>query len=302
MREWLIKPLGRFLASNRYLNPCFAPLFNGLVHVQIALITAGDRLRRRAPADHPLLDELTLVVKTFERRALLLRLLRSIRRTYPGIRIVVVDDSREPAVLEGADYVVLPFDSGVSAGRNAGLARVKTPYTMILDDDFVFYRNSDLLASLRKIAAEPRIDILGGIVFTLPMMELNDSSRTSIYKEGAKPSSTPLAGLEQRLKVPNFFIARTERLRLIGWDDRIRRQEHIDFFTRAHGVLTTVLDPRLRCLHAKSPFDRHYMGYRLDYQLDMELLARRYPGIESRPDFRAESVALERARGEACRS
>ncbi len=279
MRERFLKPIGRYLAAHKGLNPFFSPLFNGLINAQIALATAADRLYPAPKSDDTQLDELTLVIKTFERRPLLHRLLRSIRHRYPRIRIVVVDDSRHTQPIEGVDYLALPFDSGVSAGRNAGLARVATPYTMILDDDFVFYRHTDLLASLKRIAAEPGIDILGGIVITLPGVEWNDSSRTPIYKRDAVPPTGELGGLALRWKVPNFFIARTARLAQVGWDDRLKRLDHIDFFTRADGVLRTVLDPSLRCLHAKSLFDLHYRAFRQDYQADSELLQRLYPDV-----------------------
>lgn len=280
MRETLIKPLGRYLAAHPRLNPVFAPLFNSLVSAQIAAVHAADLLRPAPSAEHPLLEQLTLVIKTFERRPLLLRLLRSIRRSYPRIAIVVVDDSRTTRPIPGVDYLALPFDSGVSAGRSAGLARVRTPFTMILDDDFVFYRQTDLLASLGRLAAEPRIDIIGGVVITLPMMEWNESNRRSIYKiDGMSPLGR-IGGLEQRRKVPNFFIARTERLAQVGWDSRLKRLDHLDFFTRADGVLCSVFDPSLRCLHAKSPFDRNYMQYRDSYQADRALLQQRYPGME----------------------
>lgn len=279
MREILIKPLGRYLARHSQLNPLFAPFFHGLVNAQIKSVQLADLLLPVPVADDPLLDELTLVIKTFERRPLLLRLLRSIRKRYPRIAIIVVDDSRRIEPLEGVDYVVLPFDSGVSAGRNAGLARVRTRFVMILDDDFVFYRHTDLLASLRRIAAAPEIDLLGGVVITVPSLDWNDSSRTPIYKHTTAKPGGFVAGLERRRKVPNFFIARTERLAQIGWDARLKRLDHIDFFTRADGLLCVVLDPTLRCLHAKSLFDRHYMRYRQDYQADLDLLRARYPGV-----------------------
>ncbi|MDM4772323.1 glycosyltransferase family 2 protein [Solimonas sp. SE-A11] len=281
MRERLIKPLGRYFAAHPRLNPWVAPFFNGLVKAQLGVVRLADRMRAAHGGNDALLDQLTLVIKTFERRPLLQQMLSSIRRHYPRIHIVVVDDSCHPEPIDGVEYVTLPFDSGVSAGRNAGLARVRTPYTMILDDDFVFYSGSDLLRSLRRIAAEPRIDILGGIVITLPMMEWNDSSRTPIYKSQAIAPSGELGGLPLRAKVPNFFIARTARLAQVGWDDRLKRLDHLDFFTRADGVLRTVLDPSLRCLHPKSLFDRHYLSFRLDYAADSELLRKRYPGVET---------------------
>ena len=79
-------------------------------------------------------------------------------------------------------------------------------------------------------------------------------------------------------KVANFYIARTESIRKVGWDPQIKRLDHADFFTRAKGVLTTVFDPAFKVLHARTPFDRDYMRKRLDVQSDREILRRKYYG------------------------
>lgn len=279
MRE-LFKRWGRRLASHPYLHAMAARAFDDLVAMQIRAAHAIDRVLRprRGSAD---LSHLTLVIKTFERRASLLRMIASIRRVYPEVAVVVVDDSHAALPVAGVDYVKLPFDSGVSAGRNAGLARVTTPFVMILDDDFIFYRRTDLARALAQIERNPRIDILGGAVITLPALEFNDSSRTAIRTpDGDRPLTERIDGLQRRHKVPNFFIARTERLRLVGWDDRLKRLDHLDFFTRASGLLCTVFDPGLRCLHAKTPFDRNYMQFRLAFDADVALLQQRYPGYQ----------------------
>lgn len=49
---------------------------------------------------------------------------------------------------------------------------------------------------------------------------------------------------------PQFFIARTERLRLVQWDENLKRVDHNDFFTRSYGVLLTVYDKQFYRLHA----------------------------------------------------
>jgi hypothetical protein len=77
-------------------------------------------------------------------------------------------------------------------------------------------------------------------------------------------------------KISNFYIARAERLRLVGWDSSLKRIDHADFFTRALGVLVTVFDPDLRCLHAQTPFDVNYMAHRSDDHADRVILAARW--------------------------
>lgn len=257
-----------------------APLYSVLVGVELAAVRAADAVvpPRRA-SDQRLLEALTAVVKTFQRPRALQRLVASIRRLYPDLRVIVVDDSRQPLRPPAVETLVLPFDSGVSAGRSAGLARVETPYMLNLDDDFVFYRHTDLAAALRLMEAHPQIDLMGGQVVHLPLFHTTDYRRAGLLAAEVAPA-TPLGSLVGGLpvydKVANFFLARTERLRQVDWDPALKRMEHADFFTRARGVLTSVHNAELRCLHAGTPFDGDYMAHRLDLAGDAAVLRERY--------------------------
>jgi len=65
-------------------------------------------------------------------------------------------------------------------------------------------------------------------------------------------------------------------LKLVGWDERIKRLDHADFFTRAKGVLVTVYNPEFKILHAQTPFDRHYLSKRYDLGQDRLVLRMKY--------------------------
>lgn len=258
------------------------PLAKPAYDLVISLELAWERLLDGASQPHIpswLNSQLTAMIKTFERPQALRRLVASIRRRYPNLPVVVVDDSRQPSALAGVDLVTLPFDSGVSAGRNAGLARVTTPYILVLDDDFVFYRRTALTQAVEWLEAYPRIDILGGRVVNLPLYTCVDYRRGNLYPTNAPPTLPPgsqVGGLPVYDRVANFYIARTERLRLVGWDPQIKRLDHTEFFTRARGVLTSVFYSDLKCLHAPTPFDIPYMDHRMDYLLDQALIRSRY--------------------------
>lgn len=222
---------------------------------------AGQRVldRRAAMPPFTLPSELTAIIKTFERPREVRRLVASIRRQYPELPVLVVDDSREPSELAGVGLLRMPYNSGISAGRNAALERIDTPYFLLLDDDFVFYRRTKVADSLATIRSHPDIDILGGRVVNLPDFATHDYLRSRELYGGIRPVHPVgglLGGLPVYSKVPNFFIGRTASVRSVGWREDLKVMEHQEFFDRAYGVLTTVYDERMSVLHARNPFDR----------------------------------------------
>lgn len=245
-----------------------------LVDAVAALGSPSSSTAPAAPTDH-----LTAVIKTFERPRTAARLVRSIRRRYPGLPVIVVDDSAEPTHFDGVENLHLPYNSGISAGRNAALERVRTPYSLILDDDFVVTGATDLGTALDRIRNHPEIDIMGGRVVDLPLYIVHDYRHVRLLPTRAAPLRPPgsrVGGLEVLDKVANFFIARTDALRKVGWDPRLKLLEHADFFTRARGVLLTVYNPDLSILHARTPFDRSYMNIRHDMSHYQAILHAKY--------------------------
>jgi hypothetical protein len=254
-----------------------APLGRALHSTAVASELAIIRMRDRAvpPKEPGELRDLTAVVKTFERPHVLGRLLRSVKRYYPGLAVVVADDSRRPRSLPGVDTVELSFNCGVSVGRNAALARVTTEFVLLLDDDYILSGRSNVDGGLEAIRRQPEIDIMGGKRVDLPLLRTFDYSRPALHKK-VPPPSGDVGGFPIYNIVPNFFIARTERLRLVGWDPAIRMLDHTDFFSRAHGVLTTVYNAGMSCYHANTPFDRRYMHFRRDVSHDHDVLRKRW--------------------------
>lgn len=250
-----------------------------LVAQELALERLLDAIVTRQTVQEPVVGQLTSLVKTFERPQILKRLVASITRLYPGLRVLVVDDSREPTRLGGVETLTMPYDSGISAGRNEGLKRVATPYVLVLDDDVVFYRHTRLESALALMDRYPEIDIMGGQLVDLPLFRARPLPEGAIFPTAATPL-VPLGSLVGGLrvvdKVSNFLIARRDRLALVPWDPQLKRAEHADFFTRALGVLITVFNPDLKCLHARTPFDTDYMKKRLDIDASLQVLEERY--------------------------
>ena len=226
------------------------------------------------------LSQLTAVIKTFERPKELKRLIKSIRRFFPNLKIIVVDDSKVPIDIDGVNVIKMPFDSGVSAGRNRALEAIDTEFFLLLDDDFIFSRHTSIHLALKTMLNNCEIDIMGGSVVDLPLFIEHDYIKNSnLFPTEAKPNlsvGTKIAGLPVYNKVPNFFLARTERIKLVKWDERLKKIEHADFFTRAVGILTTVFNENLKVFHSKTPFNTDYMKYRNDFQVEQILLREKY--------------------------
>lgn len=245
--------------------------------LEIAAFSAAARLR---PAPSPTVPGLTTIAKTFERPKVVRRMLTSLRKIFDG-PIIVADDSESPQTFpdEGVQEIHLPFDSGVARGRNAALAEVDTEFVLSVDDDFVFTRDVDLNRVVNYLRRNPEVDIVGGSVINLPLVQIVDYSTAPLFAyrgEPVLPLDTIVDGLRVVFKVPQFFIARTERLRVVGWDDALKRVDHTDFFTRAHGVLLTVQDKNFYCLHAQPKFDAHYQAFRGDTDSDNRYLNRKW--------------------------
>lgn len=281
----MIKKIRYFIKQYIYRIPLLRPVirfsYDCIVSAELLYERTLDVFHEK-PCDQADYSNVTAVIKTFERPHKLQRLLKSIKRTFPELKIIVVDDSLHPIVLKDKNIrlITLPFDSGVSAGRAAGLDKVKTPYVINLDDDFIFSRKTRLIRAIEYLDNNSNVDLVAGEVTYLPYYirfnyktdKLMDYSAKPIYEKG-----TLINGLVVFEKCANFFVARTERLRQVGWDVGLKRLDHADFFTRARGKITTVFDPNIELLHDQTHFDQHYLSIRHDYSQDSFVLNKRYP-------------------------
>jgi len=238
---------------------------------QLALLSRLDRRGRELPSAEEqaeLAARVTMVVKTFERPKVVRRLIDSARPVFSG-RIVVADDSREPVtdLGPGVDVLPLPFNVGLSAGRNAAVDTVQTEYLFLTDDDIVFTAATDLVAMMEYLDQHPDVDIIAPQLVYLPWWYAIQTEQHLLFP-GADPplrvAGEDIGGATVAYKVQNVFLARTEAIREIRWEDRLRLVEHRDFFSRASGKLVCVQADGVRAYHARTPFDDFYMGYRND--------------------------------------
>jgi len=221
--------------------------------------------------------DLSVLVKTFQRPDALHRLVASIRRFYPRIAVLVVDDSEEPLdpVPDGVTrYWHLPFDSaGLSAGRNFGLRHVETEHVLVCDDDMVFGRRTDLGAMVRTVTStrfdlvscmwmdhDPWTSIRRGYRRFEGTLEITGG--TLVHRLGATRGTVD--GLPVFDIVHQFFVAPADVLRRDPYDERLKiGTEHVEFFLRLkeRGVLCT--RPYVQLLKEIRGFDRQVTVGRL---------------------------------------
>jgi len=215
--------------------------------------------------------DITILIKTFEREDALRRLLDSIRKKGLDCPILIADDSREPykdAILDTygdlvTEYVVLPFNSGVSKGRNVLLDRVQTKYFLLNDDDFAYEERTDLQWMREQLEAND-LDLLSATVFERDDYAHPDAKWPRLKKakrllESFWKGPQEVVGRFQcvfevegdvivRREIPytppitrcdysyQFFLANTEAVRekVGGWDEDLKAfGEHWEFFYRA---------------------------------------------------------------------
>ncbi len=128
---------------------------------------------RTLPEGDPRL--VSVVVPAYGRARQLGRLLRSVRAELGGAPVIVVDDGSAPADAAGirraaeaggAELVVMPRNGGPADARNAGLARVRTPFVLFVDTDVVLRPGA--VALLLPHFVDPRLALVAPRVTGLP--------------------------------------------------------------------------------------------------------------------------------------
>lgn len=266
-------------ARGNVRRPVLERALRTTVGAELAAATLWARRHSVGPRDP---GSVTLAIKTFERPEVLRRMLASARAVFSG-PIVVADDSSTPFVSDDPTVRVLrlAFDSGVAAGRNALIDAVTTTYVWMADDDMILLPDFDVARVVTYLERNPEVDLCGGRVVNLPHLASADYLNSDLFAyegEPRRPRGTMIDRLPVSYKVPNFYVARTEALREVRYDDRLKRLDHTDFFTSAYGRLLCVHDEAMMCLHTHSYFDPHYLAFRLDTAADSAYLAQKWGG------------------------
>ncbi|XP_051563764.1 beta-1,4 N-acetylgalactosaminyltransferase 1-like isoform X1 [Myxocyprinus asiaticus] len=191
----------------------------------------------------------TIATKTFLRYDKLQDLIDSIRRYYPTVTIVIADDSEHPKTVSGPyiEHYIMPFGKGWFAGRNLAVSQVTTKYVLWVDDDFIFTASTKL-EKLVDVLEKTTLDLVGGAV--REATGYTATYRQTISIEAGEEDGDCLhmrRGFHHIIQgfphcvitdgVINFFLARTDKVQQVGFDPRLARVAHLEFFIDGLGSL-----------------------------------------------------------------
>ncbi|KAJ3413466.1 hypothetical protein HDV05_008035 [Chytridiales sp. JEL 0842] len=214
----------------------------------------------------------TIMVKTMDRMNKVFSLVESAQKFYPNISIIVTDDGKsalnhKEGPKRGFYYLPLPFDVGLSAGRNRMVKMVGTKYVLTLDDDFILDENSVIEALLHALETPKGISSSGQLEyfdiaaaknpedeerFELDFCGKMHISESKVLSLGSGSYGSH-SGCHHVDFVPNIFLARTQVLQeRIQWDELLKLGEHEDFFLRAKKLgIKTLTCPGVSFNHAQ---------------------------------------------------
>ena len=190
------------------------------------------------------MKNVTCIIKTFERPHICQRLVNSIKAKYPQMKILVADDSKVPQEYKGATTFKMDFDSGLSAGRNLLVNNVETKYFVLLDDDWIFDKDTKI-EEFVKIHKTTNVDIIAGVIKgaqhfygNLRREDHKLFMTGQPYKQGSCFTRCDYTH--------NFFLAETEVIKNYPWDDELKLSEHLDFFLRVKGNLNVAYTNKVK--------------------------------------------------------
>ena len=221
-------------------------------------------------------ENVTFIFKSFNRQRQAKRLYYNIKAYYPNANVIIADDSGGPLNLP--DVIHLPFNSGLSRGLKAALEEVKTPYVVRLDDDMLLTPKTNIHEELRYLEEHPEVDLVA--VMADPKRPNEYAQKFESIKMDKTlliPAGTNIEGRTVVYKAPNCFLARTTRLKEVGYDENIHVIDHHDFFVRAAGQIVCVIDPNAYVMHCHNMFEKQdYDAYRYNISEDGQYLKRKH--------------------------
>ena len=188
-----------------------------------------------------MLSDVSILVTAGGRPGYLRRTLCAIRHFLPECKIVVVNDDEQAGFGYHSEVIwrEMPFDTFLTAKRNAGVALIDTKYTLLAADDFDFgWDTRTVVIKMTEILDRFHMSVIAGTVNNRPYEGWLEVKAGEYIKEHRLAPENCTFLTHQRAKIysvdiaVNWFLARTEALRDVPWDETIGPigGEHVDWF------------------------------------------------------------------------
>jgi len=227
------------------------------------------------------MKDVSIIITAFSRSDSLRKCVKSIRKFYPDIEIIVSDNGKPDSVLNyelvkihKCRYLSLPFDCGTSHAKNAALDLTSKKFAIIIDDDFEFTEYTNLEKFKTILDKDSSIGIVGGKPITGKGRVGTVGSRILINKEKEMFWRFPIENPEwKEVEGIKYYYADYTRQFLmirnsldIRWDDDLKMGgDHIWFFINIKLCTNwkVAYVPEVEVLHHRaSRKDKIYMFYR----------------------------------------
>ena len=198
------------------------------------------------------IDQIDFLITTFKRPEQLEKLLFSIVEFYPSAKITIADQNERFDVAyyknlwkrlmeKGLIYKPLAYglnyDIGLSYCRNFLFRKTNRPYKLILDDDFIFTKETSIEKFVDILDEDKEVGIVGGAMWQNKIVnfEFNlekDGDFLKQVKDGDHWKE--IAGIKAKETgcVLNFALIRKEVINEVKWDNELKVTEHTDFYLR----------------------------------------------------------------------
>lgn len=213
------------------------------------------------------MKNVTAVIISFLRQEYARACITSLKTQHPDIKLLVAENGEYDHEFagfvksHGGRYLVMPFDSGVCYARNRLVEQVDTEYVLVGDDDFFYTPDTGADKMLKFLQKNKTKNLIGG--------RINENGEIRNYQgfidfekdhlvyrmfdetDCKKDRSSKLRYHDADITF-NFFIARTEIVKRIKWDEQIKvAYEHSDWFIslKKAGIGGIVYTPDVIVIH-----------------------------------------------------
>ncbi|MCT4552197.1 MAG: glycosyltransferase [Alphaproteobacteria bacterium] len=206
--------------------------------------------------DNKVLQDLSIIVKTFLRPDMLDSFLKSVsdyqkKHNIKFPEVLVGDDSPEEIIEENKKVVAkypdvninfqaFEFNIGLAEGRNRLVDIVKTKYFLLCDDDVLLDIDSNF-EDVIKVLEKKNLDIYGGWWKNQYNMSTGEYEERGFVAKFIEYDNNLILNVDE-FCIPefaythcmmNYFIAKTDIVKKYPWDNEMKTQEHYIFFYEA---------------------------------------------------------------------